>query len=350
MKMNNLMNVLIVIIVFVSFCESNKYINFFEIESAKNARRTYPGSSTKIQFSDPFFNTESNKKELSSFTRHHVIPFSRLILFFNTALKVPCFYGFVCETMYNLMNFLMDIASTDGQFEDIDIGNTHDNLIMQLIFSSSKKERERLLKQNIDEYDLKRQIHRMFVWFPPNIFIGPTDRSDDPGNEFEIDSKYVIGCRRYENLTNINDLMVTFLKKYEVIKPDVTNPNHEWDADDFALIHKVFSNFKDLLGLSSVPFNSNNWEKSKSKKWQIKKTFLEEYRDYYDVYNREILQTPNWNAPFPDKVVKPQNKLRKKRNSRRSSRKVCTYEEIERQIKSSINNTCVPKNPRCACF
>lgn len=355
--------IVLFIIAFVSLCESGNYINWFEIEPNKIARKLHPGSKTKIQFSDPFFKVEENKKEISTFTRHHVIPFSRVRLFFNNALKMDSFMEFFCESLYKVMNFFTEIASTDGQFENISIGNERDNYIMQLIFALSNSEREALFKNLNNRDAVKRDIHRFFVWFPANIFIGPTDRSDDPGDEFEINASYVIGYRRYNVLKEINMLMIVFNDRVANSKIDFSK--HEWAKGDLDTIHLVFVKFKSLVNLSSVPFNAEHWERASETKWRIKLEYFGDYQNVFQVYSPDLASNyahydKNQGLTIKDVTPHSHNNnnngnaggshSRKIRSSWQSTHGICMYDDIERQIKSSLNASCVPKNPKCGCF
>jgi len=58
-------------------------------------------------------------------------------------------------------------------------------------------------------------VAKIYQWLPGNLFIGPTLRADDAGNDFEYQSTWIVGSEKYENLRNAFEE----IKKYNAADP-----------------------------------------------------------------------------------------------------------------------------------
>lgn len=257
------------------------------------------------------------------FARHHVIPYSRIKEFFNLVLRAnDDILINVCNSLYDIMQVIMQFISKNDIFDNIHIGNIRSNFIAQLILTTTKEERKKLVNKLHNEKDLARHIHRFFVWFPANIFIGPADRSDDPGDDFEINAKYVIGNESYYILKQINDLMVSYASGTTIRE------------ERYPLIDQVVNLFHQLLSYSFTPFNQQNWALTGNirgiDQYHIVHTYLGKY------YKTHATEIP------------PKTELRRKRHF--DINKTCLYEEGEKLVKSMLGYNCTAHLPQCGCF
>lgn len=52
---------------------------------------------------------------------------------------------------------------------------------------------------------------------PGNLFQGPRERSDDPGEKFELYSKTILGEERYGELLSLYNNITNFIECYEKV-------------------------------------------------------------------------------------------------------------------------------------
>lgn len=105
----------------------------------------------------------------------------------------------------------------------------------------------------------------LVAWIPGNIFLGPIlrIRIDDPGSDFEINSRYIIGNERYDILRELYENMT----KYEL------------EVNNMELLISILNAIKKLCRLSVVKFNSDQWDYNTSDDKKTKKPKLH-YKDF----------------------------------------------------------------------
>jgi hypothetical protein len=67
---------------------------------------------------------------------------------------------------------------------------------------------------------------RIFLWLPANLFVGPKDRSDDPGPLFDEKADNIVEANRFAALRKINDKILAFRKSCA----DPVAAEEAWDA------------------------------------------------------------------------------------------------------------------------
>lgn len=121
--------------------------------------------------------------------------------------------------------------------------------------STSDSVKAEINAKEVTKKEDQEAICTALCWTPGNLFIGPRDRSDDPGEGFETNAANAVGGDRYPILGNLNN----HLDVYDT-NPTILNIN--LITADFAQVH-AWDN--------PVPFDINKWEKpSGGKKWRLK--------------------------------------------------------------------------------
>lgn len=271
----------------------------------------------------------------SDFSRHHVIPFHKISSFFNLVLlgDRKTQYG-LCKIMYNLMNELINRSSNQKRFNVIPLPKSRQNIILKLLQSTTSERINSMIAHSIsfDPEEIVTDIHRFFIWFPGNIFIGPapTKRGDDPKDNFEELAIYVIGQAHHKLLKDMNTQMDKFIKDYTKLTVN----------ERYTIINNVVILFNDLLSYSATPFNPKNWD-SKDNKWVIKHEYLKSYPTYSEI------------IPVPDALPTSTFELRKtqitlyKTGCRYDD--MYTYDDMYSSILSEIRKNCISPDASCGC-
>lgn len=138
-------------------------------------------------------------------SRHHIIPFNVLRSFYNTVGerdRLRAMGGFFNTYANNLHNF----ASSNG----VDCSNLGNDLIdaanlaIALGYGTARAGGERTLTSF-------ETFEQFYTWLPGNLFIGPNNRSDDPGDGFETGAAAVVGTGNFIILNRVYTNMLTYI-------------------------------------------------------------------------------------------------------------------------------------------
>ncbi|KOB68849.1 Apoptosis inducing protein, partial [Operophtera brumata] len=147
--------------------------------------------------------------------RHHIIPVRILINFFNSAVQRNGEHNTVLSDIMNLMGLLSDDALTPypgsdslREFIRRDLHNIRN--LQTLSVMDSETENSPPLDVLFSADYLVRSV---CLWIPANIFIGPVPeiRSEDPRDQFEENSRYIIGEENFQRLDTLRRLMISYV-------------------------------------------------------------------------------------------------------------------------------------------
>lgn len=173
-------------------------------------------------------------------TKHHVVPWGKLKRFVQEA--------FLAEHNLQLQNILKGSANKMIAQSPL-IDGVHMQGSSTLASMTAEIEAPDIINNEDQE-----AICAALCWTPGNLFIGPSDRSDDPGEQFEANAANAVGDDRYPTLTNLN----THLDNYHANK-NIENINAI--EADFVLVH-AWGN--------PVAFNHAYWERDPDNmKWHL---------------------------------------------------------------------------------
>ncbi|CAG9581981.1 unnamed protein product [Danaus chrysippus] len=154
-----------------------------------------------------------------SLARHHIIPVRTLRSFFDTAVRENHEGNVELTGLMSLMGFLSDDAL--NQYRDT-------NALEDFIRSDLEEMRQLQMYYIDQEFEFNNPpvdilfsasylVRSVFQWIPSNIFIGPAPqlRSDDPGDAFEVDSRYIVGEEDFRRLRTINNMMERYVQTRE---------------------------------------------------------------------------------------------------------------------------------------
>lgn len=207
-------------------------------------------------------------------SRHHVIPMTKFMNFF-TVLNIlgngsmHGVYGpIINRNIESIASLYNDFANspTVNYYSVSASGTSGGGIVSRETMTRSIVDVVNLNQQSGSsirvnaDYLLDNQMifSTLVAWMPGNIFLGPSpqERSDDPGNSFERNSRNVIGLERYTLLTDLHRNMIDF------------ENNHSVD-----LLESIFNAMIRLCKMNVVPFKSDQWIKDKkSNKFKIDTT------------------------------------------------------------------------------
>lgn len=174
-------------------------------------------------------------------SRHHIIPRSTLTAFFNNLVfrgdavyfhyalnsladRISVFYHDVVGTCSNSGTSILDAV----------------NLIFSIAYRLVRQDERASSAPGLD------YLQAYFAWLPGNLFIGPSSRQDDPGDNFEENAYVIIGRDRHDNLREIYNLMTTYNRG--------TNINLE---DLASRLRRVINNYRDPFALDHRHWSRN---------------------------------------------------------------------------------------------
>lgn len=182
-----------------------------------------------------------------SLARHHIIPYNRLRDFWNRLVEnfniargnfrgVFLEIGDVRKYTHGMRldctnNQIMSYVQRTETFADA-LSDTTGSLVFHDP-NSSREEPEGL-----------RGFLSFYSWLPGNTFIGPSNRLDDPGFNFESNAAAVVGDENFRILQELNRLMQNYIEGEDV------NINR---------LNELFTKIAKRKNI--YPLNSNAWEK-----------------------------------------------------------------------------------------
>lgn len=143
-------------------------------------------------------------------SRHHIIPFNILRSFYNAVLNnghMIYLRGF----LYVMQNNMNGYAGVSGMDCSSNAGSIERAMNIAAAFSYN------LIHPGGDVTpDGLDDFQEFYTWLPGNLFIGPTNRSDDPGDGFEEASFQIIGADAYALMREGYDSMQLYVNSNDV--------------------------------------------------------------------------------------------------------------------------------------
>jgi len=131
-------------------------------------------------------------------TRHHIIPLSSLITFWNKVINNG--HATELKVFFNAMShqypeYRKNFAHNDEK-EIEEIQELMSNIVNATIIHGVGP------PGNPNRLD---EVVEIYQWLPGNLFIGPTERADDAKDGFESQSTWIVGSPLYENLLHASN-------------------------------------------------------------------------------------------------------------------------------------------------
>jgi hypothetical protein len=138
-------------------------------------------------------------------SRHHIIPFNLLRSFYNRVAernRLRNLSGFLNTYANNLYLY----AGSNG----IDCANLGDDLIDA--GNLAQAQYYGLARPGGTGYALGFDtFEEFYTWLPGNLFVGPTNRSDDPQDGFESNAQVIVGAENFEILSRLFSNMNAYI-------------------------------------------------------------------------------------------------------------------------------------------
>ncbi|HEX3524179.1 MAG TPA: hypothetical protein VHT52_19075 [Stellaceae bacterium] len=189
-------------------------------------------------------------------TRHHVIPYNRLVQFWNTLLvnrqlgRGPGLANGLLNGMIATLNNYQFGPSRNNNILPDDRRNII--ILLEGMRDGTIRHDEGVVRP--DEID---NLAAVYQWLPGNLFIGPQNRSDDPGAAFETGAVVVVGGGNFSMYRRANDAIQTYLGA----PGSVDGQNEARQAAD---------NLSDIATIESVfPLNPNNRVKNPNGSYRL---------------------------------------------------------------------------------
>lgn len=181
-------------------------------------------------------------------SRHHIIPFSTLRGFYNRVATD----GHLRE----LSSFLNVFSSSLNYYagaNGLNCRTIRSDIIEaeNLAWSQSLGMAIYDGEQNAPGFDTFEQF---YAWLPGNLFIGPTERNDDPNNGFETASRIIVESETYDELLSL----------YNEMRQYIADGNVD-------LLRKISMRLSRIAKKQRIyQLNSNDWKEDKNGKYVLK--------------------------------------------------------------------------------
>lgn len=193
--------------------------------------------------------------------RHHILPRSRLEKFFNKLAEnnqthhLPTFFG-----AYKVQFSQYYVAKSKDHNKDYkDMIVNVINFVNGMIYNDVVHDPSQNRPENFDEFGA------YFTWLPKDVFIGPKNRDDDPGDRFEDDSKYIIGGNEFKTLSKINQMIHDYMTGKAISVYNI-------DKELAQLLKKKPGDHNNSTPLLPYPYDEKDWSRhERTGKYSIKK-------------------------------------------------------------------------------
>lgn len=175
-------------------------------------------------------------------TRHHIVPFNQLRSLWNGMAERQ----YLTKSITPLRNSMDTLLSAPTNPNGIQLTQIEKNQVIQLLndILSKKIEHDPNAQGSPDGWDSFQQV---YTWIPGNLFIGPSVRSDDPGEGFENNASVVVNnTTKWNKLQNTNTSITTF-------NGNPTAGNAQTAVNNYSAIISQQN--------EPYPLNSSNWVK-----------------------------------------------------------------------------------------
>lgn len=170
-------------------------------------------------------------------SRHHIIPFNVLRAFYNRLVTE--------NSLRNASGFL-NVYSNNLRFYAGSNGIDCNGGVGIDLFNAGNLAQAQGLgtaRGNGDTFALGFDTFEQFyTWLPGNLFIGPTNRSDDPGEGFESDAHIVVGAENFDILSRVYNNMLAY------------------NNDDDSVLNSIIADLTKIAARKRIyQLNPNDW-------------------------------------------------------------------------------------------
>ncbi len=197
-----------------------------------------------------------------SVSRHHIIPRLTLSRFYNRVAelhRLPNLSGFF-NSFSNSLSFYAGSNGVDCGLlgnDLVDAGNLAQAQAFGLARASGSNH-----ALGFDTFE------QFYIWLPGNLFIGPRSRSDDPGDDFELNARTIVGEDTYNRLLRAYMNMVKFLQTNDTsllnsISADLTTVSkrqsiYSLQSEHWELKNGEYNIKKPSVSLKAIPQEEND--------------------------------------------------------------------------------------------
>ncbi|WP_158653304.1 hypothetical protein [Aeromonas veronii] len=173
-------------------------------------------------------------------SRHHIIPFGVLRSFYNKVAennRLRSLSGFLNSFSSSLSFYAASNGANCASFGNdlIDAGNLAQGQAFGLTRAAALSSNAPLGFATFEEF---------YAWLPGNLFIGPTNRIDDPQSGFEVSSRTIVG----------EDTYTTLFRAYN-------NMQNYINTGDASLLNSISADLTNISKRKSIyPLQSEHWE------------------------------------------------------------------------------------------
>lgn len=188
-------------------------------------------------------------------SRHHIIPFNVLRQFYNNIIHNS-------QHMLRIRSFFLTLSTNIPYYAPNSAYCVTFRNELEAAMTLSEALSHQLITHGGGRFTPGLDTFQQFIaWLPGNLFIGPTNRNDDPGDGFEINVEEVVGTQRFAVLQRLYSQMVLYNH----------NVANSYTQDNNLLIASIATDLNLVSQTRRItPLNANNWEK-KDGKYQLKK-------------------------------------------------------------------------------
>jgi hypothetical protein len=180
-------------------------------------------------------------------SRHHIIPFGVLRGFYNKVAeknRLRNLSGFLNSFSNSLSFYAASNGADCVSFGDdlVDAGNLAQGQAFGLTRTANLE-----LNPNANAPLGFATFEEFYAWLPGNLFIGPTNRTDDPQSGFEVSSRTIVG----------EDTYTTLFRAYN-------NMQNYINTGDASLLNSISADLTKISKIKSIhPLKSEHWEVGK---------------------------------------------------------------------------------------
>ncbi|WP_429234497.1 hypothetical protein [Aeromonas salmonicida] len=230
-------------------------------------------------------------------SRHHIIPYNIIRDFYNAVIRNQ-------RRQIIIGGFFRNVGVLIGRY-----AGHHGVLCNDAVMSSleSASELSYMIAagqiSNSDQVTLRPngfdELTEYYAWLPGNLFVGPTSRADDPGEDFEQNSLHLIGHERFIILRDLYNQMRVYISLAE--RPE---------AETLPYLRRIAVLLTQVARITHIRrLSSSEWRRRADGKYEI-------ITDDNGDANIDDVNNPSWLAPADaDPLslrcfdIKPQHKL-----------------------------------------
>ncbi|MCC8383822.1 hypothetical protein GPY51_14505 [Photorhabdus laumondii subsp. laumondii] len=214
-----------------------------------------------------------------SVSRHHIIPFNRLRSFYNRVVEN--------NRLRNISSFLSVYSNNLGSYASR--GGIDCNQLGSDIIDASNlglAQGSGWIRGGSDRFTPGfSTFEQFYAWLPGNLFIGPNNRSDDPGSEFESNAAVVVGNENFALLSRLNRNMRRYVEE-----------------DDGSVLNGISADLSRLAQIRGVySLQAQDWEYVNGR-YRLRRDSKESFIDTTNSYDDYLESTCDDLRPTFDKI------------------------------------------------